>query len=98
MRGEKMRILVTGANGQLGREICELLGENAIATDADVLDITKPIEFLGTCDCIINCAAYTNVDGAETDEENAYRLNVLGAENLAAFAKKRPSLFSLINL
>lgn len=84
-----MKMLVTGANGQLGREICKLLGENAIATDLDALDITKPIEFSGACDGIINCAAYTNVDGAETDEENAYRLNVLGAQNLAEFAKKR---------
>ena len=79
-----MRVLVTGANGQLGNEFRRLAGSmiatEFIFTDVDELDITNadavnkfiekhPVSFL------INCAAYTAVDKAEDDEEKAYSLN-----------------------
>jgi len=80
-----MKILVTGATGQLGNEI-KTITENKetshhyIFTDENNLDITKKSEvekFLSdnTIDRVINCAAYTNVDGAEEDASNTYLLN-----------------------
>ncbi len=85
----KIKVLLTGADGQLGKAFCDLLGENVIATDADTLDITKPIDFDIPFDIIINCAAYTNVDGAEDAPDLAEKINVLGAKNLAEFATKK---------
>ena len=79
--------LVTGCNGQLGHEIMARL-PNAIATDADALDITNfdaVQKFVreNNIDTIINCAAYTAVDRAESDIDLATRVNVNGPENLA---------------
>ena len=79
--------LITGSNGQLGRELTARI-PNAIATDADTLDITdfdSVQKFVRehNIDTIINCAAYTAVDRAESDIELATRINVTGPENLA---------------
>ena len=79
--------LVTGCNGQLGHEIMARL-PGAIATDADALDITNfdaVQKFVreNNIDTIINCAAYTAVDRAESDIDLATRVNVNGPENLA---------------
>lgn len=81
------KILITGANGQLGTELQNLLPQ-AIATDANILDITDfaaVSDFVkeNKIDTIINCAAYTAVDKAEDDVDLAYKINVIGAENLA---------------
>ena len=84
-----MKVLLTGADGQLGQAFCTLLGAEAIATDASTLDITKNIDFEASFDLIINCAAYTNVDGAEDDFETAFSVNVTGAQNLVNFAKRK---------
>ncbi len=90
-------ILVTGANGQLGNEIKLLSSDhktfNFFYTDIDNLDITdtNAVElFLKTNDIkhIINCAAYTAVDKAEDEFEKAYKINVLGPENLKNNAEK----------
>jgi len=86
------KILITGANGQLGTEISKIL-PNAIYTDADVLDITKKNDvndFVKTnkIDTIINCAAYTAVDRAEDDTELATKINVNGPANLASTGAK----------
>ena len=80
-------ILITGAKGQLGLELSQLL-PNAILTDVTELDITN-LDAVQTfvqenhIDTIINCAAYTAVDKAEDDIELAEKINVLGPENLA---------------
>lgn len=85
-----MRILVTGANGQLGREVTKQgANHELILTDVDTLDITnsKAVRDLFQSvrpEAVIHCAAYTNVDGAETDEDSAFRINVIGAQNIAA--------------
>lgn len=83
----KNKVLITGAKGQLGCELSKRL-KNAILTDREDLDITDfeaVQKFVrdNEIDTIINCAAYTNVDGAEDDELKAYQLNVTGPENLA---------------
>lgn len=89
-------ILVTGSNGQLGSEIKSISDEfkdfNFIFTDINELDITKlsSIKELfkrNKIDFIINCAAYTNVDKAETDKENAVLINVYAVKNLADVSK-----------
>lgn len=85
-----MRILITGANGQLGREVTKHGQDHELVlTDVDTLDITnsnavRDLFKAVRPEAVIHCAAYTNVDGAESDEDNAFRVNVVGAQNLAA--------------
>ena len=92
---EMLNVLVTGANGQLGN--CLRLAaadskDNYIFTDVAELDITDA-EAVGKCvkdndiDVIVNCAAYTNVDKAESDAEFAELLNAGAVRNLAEAAK-----------
>lgn len=92
-----MKILITGAYGQLGNEIKELAGNhhdwNFLFTDADTLDITNEsaIEAFfaeNQPDVVINCAAYTAVDKAETEWEAAWKVNTLAPKLLADNAKK----------
>jgi dTDP-4-dehydrorhamnose reductase len=79
-----MKILVTGANGQLGNEIRRLVDsqrkDEFVFTDVEELDICnkeKVEEFVisNKIDLIVNCAAYTAVDRAENEKELAYRIN-----------------------
>jgi dTDP-4-dehydrorhamnose reductase len=85
-----MRILITGANGQLGRELTKRLqGTDFLATDVDELDITNQKNTLQVIndykpDVVIHGAAYTNVDGAEQHPETAYKVNAIGTQNIAA--------------
>lgn len=86
-----MKILVTGAKGMLGQDLCPILEDNGydvIETDIHNLDITN----LDACEMflkeqkpeiVIHCAAYTNVDKAEEDLITATRINAKGSENLA---------------
>lgn len=81
-------ILITGANGQLGQELKNILDDNATYVDVDELDITNKDAVKDFCEgkgfrYIINCAAYTAVDKAEHDENTAYEVNVTGPKNLA---------------
>lgn len=90
-----MKVLITGANGQLGRELCEVLmgegyevfpyGKNdlnigEIEAVRDALISNKP-------DVVINCAAYTKVDDCESHYSIAYAVNVIGPRNLAVICK-----------
>ncbi len=85
-------ILITGASGQLGNEL-KVVSENYpgyefIFTDVDKLDITnekETKEFIDRVrpDWIINCAAYTLVDKAESEQEMALLINSAGVKNLA---------------
>ncbi len=90
-------ILVTGADGQLGNEIRNLASNynnlNFIFTDVNNLDITNinDVEEFFTSqpiDYIINCAAYTAVDKAESNYNSANLINVTGVKNLVALSKK----------
>jgi dTDP-4-dehydrorhamnose reductase len=87
-----MKILITGSNGQLGSEFKELAPGyplyEFLYTDLEELNITDEASVniffaLHSPDVVINCAAYTAVDKAETDEETAYLVNAVATGNLA---------------
>jgi dTDP-4-dehydrorhamnose reductase len=84
-----MKVLITGAGGQLGRALSLVLtNHELIALGHAQLDIARFDEVREAVtatrpDIVINAAAYTNVDGAETDQDGAYRINALGPRNLA---------------
>lgn len=85
-----MRWLLTGADGMLGTDLQARLAESAgfqvTPTDVGTLDITDPdavAEAVAGHDVVVNCAAWTDVDGAETAEEKAARINADGPRNLA---------------
>lgn len=90
-----MKILVTGVSGQLGYDVVRVLKDTeheVFAIDRENMDITdeksvKTTIFNLKPDAIIHCAAYTNVDGAESDQDNAYKVNALGTKYLALAAK-----------
>jgi len=90
-----MRILVTGATGQLGRALRDLLGDtNAIFCDRSRLDIARLENVQETLDSerpdlVINAAAYTRVDDAESNIEAAFLGNALGPRNLAIATRAR---------
>lgn len=81
--------LVVGCNGQLGNELRLLLQDTAVYVDRDEMDITNKqavMDFVAgkNFEAIINCAAYTAVDKAESDEKLATLINVEGPRHLAA--------------
>ncbi len=91
-----MKLLITGANGQLGNEIRELARlypqYTFLYTDIAELDITNAAEVhayfgIHRPDVVINCAAYTAVDKAETDTETAFLVNATASGNLAKAAQ-----------
>ena len=81
-----MRVLVTGANGQLGYDVLKLLESqdiDCLGTDRTELDITNQEQVIRVItdyhpDVVIHCAAYTAVDNAEDEQELCYQINVLG--------------------
>jgi dTDP-4-dehydrorhamnose reductase len=89
-----VKILITGANGQLGRELIkQLQGTDHLATDVAEMDITNQNNTLQVVesyrpDVVIHGAAYTNVDGAESNIDLAYRINAIGTQNVAAACLK----------
>jgi len=96
-------ILVTGANGQLGKTIEELFSENDIGCDftfitKNQLDITdeeivKTFFINNKFDYCINCAAYTNVEQAEKTPEIAYKINANAVRILAETCKETNTVF-----
>ena len=96
-----MNILVTGCNGQLGKEFQKISNiyteHNWIFTDIDELNICNEHSvnsfFSNTSiDICINCAAYTAVDKAEDEEDKAREINALAVKNLANICKSNNSL------
>lgn len=93
---ERRKTLVAGAAGMLGQDVvdaCVERGHEVYALGRADLDITDP----AACDevladvrpgVVVNCAAWTDVDGAESDEEGAMRVNDAGAANLAGAASR----------
>ena len=92
-----MKVLVLGANGQLGQSIKRVINETNISDvyifgGRDICDIRYNFDVRKAFDeykpdIVINCAAYTNVDKAETDFDEAFNANVIGPKNLAECCK-----------
>ena len=89
-----MITLVTGSNGQLGKTIQSIVKNKSefIFTDIDSLDITKKEKIESVIinqniNCIVNCAAYTDVDGAEIEKEKADELNDNAIKNLVEISE-----------
>ncbi|MET3939717.1 dTDP-4-dehydrorhamnose reductase [Paenibacillus sp. PvP094] len=91
-----MKVLVTGANGQLGRDVVLLLekeGHSVLACARDQMDITNQAQCNDVIssylpEAVIHCAAYTAVDAAETDIDGAYKVNAVGTRNVAVAAER----------
>jgi len=92
-----MKILITGANGQLGRELAKQYKEKkdvqlilALRSDLDITNINQVYKFVNANkpDVIINCAALTAVDKCETEIDMSYKINAIGPKNLAIAANE----------
>jgi dTDP-4-dehydrorhamnose reductase len=88
-----MRVLITGSDGQLGRALVMTAPSHVTVTALDraALDITAPEAARAAIaryspDLIVNAAAYTQVDQAESERDRAYKVNAEGPANLAQFA------------
>lgn len=100
-----MKILITGANGMVAQataEYCRSIGDDVVTLTRAELDISNIQNVRSAAgehrpDAIINCAAYTNVDGAESEPERAYAANVTGVKNLAKTAKEFGAVFVTIS-
>lgn len=90
-----MKVLVTGAHGQLGHDVVDILEKNEISClgiDKDDVDITDEKQIKKTIidynpEVVIHCAAYTAVDKAEDEQELCYGVNVLGTRYIAKACK-----------
>ncbi|WP_419850619.1 dTDP-4-dehydrorhamnose reductase [Candidatus Poriferisocius sp.] len=91
-----MKVLVTGAAGQLGRDVAERFaasGHEIVAASRQDLDISQRGQVLGVVgavqpDTVVNCAAYTAVDACETDAERAYGVNAWAVRHLAEATRR----------
>lgn len=91
-----IKVLVTGANGQLGYDVVKRLNELGIEAigvdrnDFDISDKDQTQEYIlkSKPDVIVHCAAYTAVDKAEDEREKCYAINVGGTKNIAEACKK----------
>ncbi len=100
-----MKILITGANGMVASAAvrhCRSIGDEITAFTREQLDISSReavFEMVGQVspDAVINCAAYTDVDGSEKNQRLCREVNALGAENLALAAKNSGSAFLTIS-
>ena len=91
------KILVSGSGGQLGLELAALLpwrGQEVVALSKEELDVADFGAVMlalekHSPDVVVNAAAYTNVDGCETETDLAYTINALGPRNLAQLCEER---------
>lgn len=104
-----MKVLVTGAGGMLGTDVCAALaerGHRVVATgrregftplDVTDTDWTMTLLTAERPEVVLHCAAWTDVDGAERDPDGAYRGNALGAWNVASAAAKTGALMVYVS-
>lgn len=99
-----MKILVDGAQGMLGSDLCPRLAEkhDVVAWDLPELDLTDTDAVMRAVtterpDVVIHCAAFTNVDGCERDCAQAYKVNALGAWNMAAACRATNAAMAYIS-
>ena len=100
-----MRVVVTGGRGLVGgalTEHCAAVGDEVLSYGHKDLDITdrdavQEVVRGDRPDAVINCAAWTNVDGCESDQERAFAANARGPENLAAACKEAECIFVTIS-
>jgi dTDP-4-dehydrorhamnose reductase len=92
-------MMITGANGLLGREISRFFsgGYEILRTDREECDVTRARECLRVIgefspDVVVHCAAYTAVDRAEGEEEAAFALNARGTRNVALACREHGAL------
>lgn len=88
------KILVIGSKGQMGRALAEVLGDRAIVIGSSQLDLTKTDSIAKILQnynpsAVINAAAYTMVDKAESEREAAHQLNALAPEIIAKFCREK---------
>ena len=91
-----MRVLVTGAAGQLGRDVADRFaasGHEVVAATRRDLDVSRRDQVLGAMgavrpDAVVNCAAYTAVDECETDADRAFAVNSMAVRHLAEAARR----------
>lgn len=89
-----MRVTVIGANGMLGQDLVATIrmrGADVIGLDMPEVDVTSDIGLkrIPSSDWVINCAAFTDVDGAETQRQKAFAVNADGAWRLARWCAER---------
>lgn len=89
-----MKILVTGANGQLGTDLCKVLQHFELIPlthkDIEIGDMNSVKQVINKYkpDIVINTAAYVRVDDCETEQDKAFKVNALGARNVAVAAQE----------
>jgi dTDP-4-dehydrorhamnose reductase len=87
-----VHILVTGATGMLGTDVVDALSAHNVSAlsraELDIEDVDAVLSAVAGHDIVINTAAYTKVDDAESHEPQAFRVNARGAENLAVAARE----------
>ncbi|MCZ7569171.1 MAG: dTDP-4-dehydrorhamnose reductase [Ardenticatenaceae bacterium] len=97
-----MRIVITGAGGQLGRALCLALAHyDLLAFAHRQLDVSDREATLALVECrpdvIIHAAAMTNVDGCELDPAAAYRVNALGTQNVSLLAQRSGAVLCYVS-
>jgi dTDP-4-dehydrorhamnose reductase len=100
-----MKVLITGANGMVAKatiDHCRSIGDEVVAVARQELDISEARAVFELFErekpeAVINCAAYTDVDGAESNRDVCYQVNSLGVENLALAAKNIDCAFVTIS-
>ena len=100
-----MKILITGGNGMVARaakRIFESRGDEVVSVTKEDLDISSRDDVRSLMisvrpDAVVNCAAYTNVDGCESNEELCFAVNATGVENLAIESREIGARFVTIS-
>ena len=87
-----MKVLITGAGGQVGREAVAIFGDDAVGLDHAALDVTDSVAVRAAIDAhrpdaIVHCAAYTAVDKCESHPDEAFTHNVIGTRHVMNTAR-----------